>query len=129
MSERPPSAFLPVGSGGPPPRQLGQYGRDLWDRVMAGYSIEDVGGIEMLCLACEAVDRAERCRAIIDRDGELIPGATGAMRAHPLIREELQNRAFAMRTIDRMGLNREALRPLGRPPGRGVGWQPPDYDD
>lgn len=128
MPERPPSALPLVGPGPAPPRPLGQHGRDLWDRVQAGFCITDAGGTEMLCLACQAIDRAERCREIIDRDGEMIEGATGAMRAHPLIREELQGRAFAMRTIDRLGINKEALRPIGRPPSS-VGWRPSDYAD
>ena len=93
---------------------------------MAAYAIADVGGIELLCLACQAIDRAESCREAIDRDGEMICGSTGALRANPLLRNELANRAFAMRTIDRLGINSEAIKPVGRPPSS-VGWRPQDH--
>jgi hypothetical protein len=95
---------------------------------MAAYAITDVGGIELLCLAAQAIDRAERCRTIVDRDGELITGASGAMRAHPLIREELHARAFAARCIDRLGINKEAIKPMGRPPSTAA-WRPDLADE
>jgi len=122
--------FAVVGSdavGPQPPRPLGRYGRDVWDRVMAAYAIEDVGGIEMLTIACQAIDRAECCREEIERAGHMIPSHTG-MRSHPLIRDELQCRALAMRTIDRLGINHEAIKPIGRPPAS-VGWVPPRDED
>src|SRR5262245_34468317 len=116
------------GAGPEPPRPLGVHGRDLWDRVMHAYGIMDVGGIELLCLACQAIDRAESCRAAIDRDGEMICGRDGVMRRNQLLRDELANRAFAARCVDRLGINQEALKPVGRPP-KAVGWSPPDYAD
>jgi hypothetical protein len=81
-----------------PSRPLGSHGRSLWDRVMAAYDISDVGGIEMLAVAASAIDRAERCRERINLDGEMIKTRTG-MRSHPLIRDELQALALAMRTM------------------------------
>ena len=109
-----------------PPRPLGRHGYDLWARVQRDFCITDSGGVELLTLICEAIDRAERCRAIIDRDGEMIEGATGAMREHPLLRTELQNRAFAARQLDRLGVNKQPVKPMGRPP-KSVGWRPQDY--
>ena len=53
---------------------------------------------EMLLLACEQLDRAEACRAAIDRDGEVIRTKNGA-REHPLLRSELGARAFVVRTL------------------------------
>ena len=41
-----------------PPRNMGLDGQSLWRRVMGEYQIEDCGGIEMLALACQALDRA-----------------------------------------------------------------------
>jgi len=102
---------------------LGKFGLDLWTRVMTAYDIGDVGGIELLTLCCQALDRAECCREEIERAGHMIPSRTG-MRSHPLIRDELQCRALAMRTIDRLGINHEAIKPIGRPPAS-VGWVPP----
>jgi hypothetical protein len=67
-------------TGGAPPRDLGQHGRELWDAVQREYGIVDRGGIEILAQACAVV-----------------------------------------RTLERLGLNVEAVRPVGRPPAR-AGW-------
>jgi len=37
------------------------------------------------------------------------------MREHPLFKMELQNRAFVCRSLARLGLNLEVVKPIGRP--------------
>jgi hypothetical protein len=91
---------------------------------MREYAIRDAGGIELLLLACEATDRAASLRDQIDRDGELISTRSG-LRENPGLRPELANRAFISRTLQRLGLDVEPVRPgVGRP-GSGIGWVPP----
>jgi hypothetical protein len=102
-----------------PPRKLGVHGTALWKSVHSEYLISDAGGIELLALACQSLDRAESCREQIDKDGELLR-LKGSCRSHPLLRDELQNRAFVSRCIARLGLDVEALR---SGPGRPGGWQ------
>jgi hypothetical protein len=104
-------------TGTPPPRKLGEHGLSLWKTIMTEYDIGDTGGIEILYQICATLDRAEAQREVIDEDGEttVIKGIT---RAHPLLREELANRAFITRNLQRLGLNIEAVKPVGRP-GRG----------
>jgi hypothetical protein len=111
---------------GNPPRKLGKHGGNLWRAVMTEYQIADAGGLEMLASASQALDRAERCRDAIDHDGEIIRGKNG-MREHPLLRHELAARAFVVRTLHKLGLDLEAIKPNGRP-ARGLGWIP-DADD
>jgi len=83
------------------------------------YRIEDAGGIELLVLACLARDRGQRCRELIDRDGELIATKHGP-REHPLLKAELAAMAFCARTLQRLGLDVEPLRATaGRPSGPG----------
>ena len=85
--------------------------------VVANYEFADPGSIEILYQACAASDRAERCRAIIDADGEMIR-TKGGTRSHPLLRDELNNRALTARLIGRLGMDLEPLRSgPGRPPG------------
>jgi hypothetical protein len=100
-----------------PPDELGVYGRRLWQSVHEQYDIADAGGLETLRQACAAADRAERCRKIIDEQGEMLT-VRGQVRAHPLLRDELANRAFVTRAIARLGLDLEPVKPIGRPPGR-----------
>jgi hypothetical protein len=105
-----------------PSRKLGSHGRSLWDHVMRDYGIDDVGGLEMLLQACQALDRAEALRVEIDRDGEVLR-VRGYIRDHPALKHELANRAFVVRTLARLGLNFETVKPVGRPT-QPIGWQP-----
>jgi len=113
-------------SGIKSPRKLGRYGGQLWKTVMNEYQIDDAGGVEMLASACQALDRAERCREAIDDDGVMIR-IKGGHREHPLLKHELAARSFVVRTLQRLGLNLEAIRSPGRPPSA-HGWLP-DGDD
>jgi len=113
-------------TAGKPIRKLGKHGATLWRNVRNEFEINDAGGLEMLSPACQHLDRAEACRMAIDRDGEMIRGKNG-MREHPLLRHELAARAFVTRTLQRLGLNVEAIKLVGRP-AHGVGWIP-DHDE
>lgn len=110
--------LTPHNAGCSPPRPLGTHGQALWERIQNEFAIEDAGGMELLAQACAALDRAESCRAEIDRDGPVITGK-GGLRDHPLLKHELGNRAFVTRAIARLGLDVEAVKPIGRPPGGG----------
>jgi hypothetical protein len=100
-----------------PPRPLGEHGMALWRAIRAEYDISDVGGVEILCQACQAADRVEALAALISRDGEVILTPRGASVSHPGLKDEVHLRAFIVRSIERLGLNFEAVRPSGgRPP-------------
>jgi hypothetical protein len=40
-----------------------------------------------------------------------------AVREHPLLRHELANRSFVAKTLERLGVNQEMPKAIGRPPG------------
>ena len=118
----------PASTGNKPPRTLGQHGTALWGRVTKEYNIEDVAGRELLTLACQALDRAEALREVIDRDGEMLTTRSGVYKEHPALKPELAGRAFVAKMLLRLGLDVEPLRPgSGRPPST-KGWTPP-YED
>ena len=118
MAKKP--ALKLVGSsltGIQPPRDLGPPGRALWDRVQSEYDVRDVGGCELLALACAALDRCETIREQIEREGQTIRAKSG-LRDHPLLRHEAVARAFVVRTIQKLGLDVEPVRSgPGRPGG------------
>ena len=118
----------PAFSGREPPRNLGEPGLALWNRIMTSYRIADHGGREMLLLACEATDSAVSLRAIIDREGEIIHTRNGP-RDHPALRHELANRALVSKLLVRLGLDVEVQppRPVGRPP-MGIGITTPEEE-
>lgn len=112
------SIVTPAHHGAKPARKLGRYGAALWQSIMSEYQIADSGGVEMLCSACQQLDRAESLREQIDRDGEIIRTKAGP-REHPGLKHELAARAFVVRTLARLGLDVEAIKPVGRPGMRG----------
>ena len=101
-----------------PPRQLGDHGSLLWAAVNQEYQIADAGGVELLAQACAALDRAEQCADAIANDGVVVKQKNGPAREHPLIKAELANRSFVVRTLQKLGLDVEPVRAApGRPPG------------
>ena len=105
-----------------PPRPLGPHGASLWQRVQREYMIHDTGGIELLAQACAALDRAENLADAITRDGEVIHSRTGVPKTHPAVKDELACRAFIVKTLERLGLNVEAIKQPGRPT-KSFGWR------
>jgi hypothetical protein len=125
-ADRPPLTVLdPASTGIAPPRKLGQHGLALWNSVQHAYRIDDAGGTELLAQACAAADRVESLAEQINADGEVVRTRNGP-RAHPALRDELAGRAFVVRTLERLGLNVEQVKPLGRP---SKGWGGPDADE
>lgn len=100
----------------PPPRRLGEHGLNLWHTITSAYDISDAGGIEVLMQVCAATDRVEALAEQIDREGETIT-VKGVPKSHPLLRDEIQIRAFICRGLQRLGLNIETVKPIGRPGG------------
>src|SRR5262245_16781504 len=123
-SHKPPLHLVPPAPAieDTPPRTLSHHGASLWNRIMCEYAITDAGGRELLVLACQQLDRAEALKAQIDAEGEIVQSRHGP-RDHPALRHELQARAFVAKTLLRLGLNVEPLRPV---PGRPAGWMPTD---
>jgi hypothetical protein len=107
--------FPPTGTA--PPANLGEAGTRFWEGIAAEYDISDAGGRALLEQAAFAYDRAERLRALIDRDGEVIPTRNSA-REHPCLKGELAARALVCRTLQKLGINLEPTRLIsGRPSG------------
>lgn len=121
---KPPLTVVEPGVTAPqPPRKLGEHGMRLWRSVHAEYSIEDIGGIELLAQAAQALDRAEALAERINADGETIHSKTG-LKSHPSIKDEIACRAFVVRTLQKLGLNIESIKPVGRPGGGiGISWR------
>ena len=120
MTQNPPISLVKPSpsTSAAPPRPLGAHGMDLWTRVTTEYRITDCGGVELLAQACAAVDRIEELDERIAGDGSVIY-VKGGPRMHPAIKEQLALRAFVCRTLQRLGLNLETVKPPGRPGGWG----------
>ena len=76
--------------------------------------------MEMLAQACAMLDAAEDYASIIAKDGATIR-VNGVTKDHPLLKHLLAARAFVVRTLQRLGLDVEATKSVGRPPHK-FGW-------
>jgi hypothetical protein len=115
LTNKPPLTV--VGSAStvpPPPRKLGEHGMDLWNSVQREYGISDIGGIELLCLAAQSLDRAESLSARIAEDGE------DHSSQHCVTSWA---RAFIARTLVKLGICTENVKVMGRS-GSAVSWVP-----
>ena len=119
MTKKPKLTLVrPSTTGQAPPRALGKHGLTLWRDVTTAYVVTDVGGIELLAQACAAAQRAEDLAALIVEEGEVIRTKNG-IKAHPCIGAELSARSFVVRTLARLGITTESVKPMGRPPHLG----------
>lgn len=74
--------------------------------------------------ACAELDRAEELASHIKANGAVIYSKSGP-KPNPCLKEELAARAFVVRTLVRLGIATEAIKPVGRPAGVG-GWHGSD---
>jgi len=54
--------------------------------------------------------------------------ARGGIKMHPGVKDELACRGFVCKTLHRLGLNVETIKPNGRL-AVGIGWVPPEHAD
>ena len=99
-----------------PPRPLNTAGLALWRAIQSEYDIWDHGGVELLMQCAECADRLAMLSARIEADGIIIDTKTGP-RPHPLLKDEVANRNFLARTIEKLGLTLEPIKKVGHPPG------------
>jgi P27 family predicted phage terminase small subunit len=99
------------------PKHLSDASRALWRSVLAAFAFE-AHHIEILRLACEALDRTEDARETIERDGAYQATSRGGVTAHPAVAIERDSAIRAARLLRELGLDLEDGRPDGRPPSR-----------
>jgi P27 family predicted phage terminase small subunit len=108
--------FPATGTIPPPPDELAEAGRELWQKVMRAYVIEETHA-ELLKLACLSADSAASMRAQIRAEGETVIGSTGQPTAHPLIAAEGAAQKRVATFLRQLGLFSEEKRDRpGRPP-------------
>jgi hypothetical protein len=69
-----------------------------------------------------AADVIETLAVQIARDGAVFQGPTGP-RVHPGLKDQLNNRLFIARALQKLGVLEEAIKPVGRPPKPFASWR------
>ena len=100
------------------PKHLSKEAKEIFNGLAADYSIDDIAGLRILRVACEAFDRAQACRNTIDRDGLTVLDKFGQVKPHPLLSTERDNRAAFLAGLKALNLDLEPVKGIGRPPGR-----------
>lgn len=101
------------------PSHLSKEAKSTWKKIISAYQIEDEAGLKILRTACEAFDRAQKCREQIDRDGLTVEDAKGQIKPHPLLPIERDSRQGFLAGLKALNLDLEPLRDRpGRPGGR-----------
>ena len=95
----------------PAPPGLGNRARNLWRDLHKTWTFAP-DEAEILRLAVEAVDRAERAQAAIKIAGVLIKGRFGALKENPACKIRAAAEANAARLIKQLGFTAEAGRVL-----------------
>ena len=91
------------------PRELSVESRRLWTRILKDWEISDSAHLEILKIGLLALDRAERCRKRIDRDGEVGKDRFGKPKAHCLLNPERDARAAFLNAIKQLGLDPSSI--------------------
>lgn len=75
-----------------PPKHLTGETRKMWDRLQADYVLDDAAAMSLLQAACEAFQRAQEARALIDKEGAVLKDRFGQLKAHPAAAIERDSR-------------------------------------
>jgi P27 family predicted phage terminase small subunit len=75
-----------------PPKNLKIEAKRLWLRMLADYEIDDAAGLALLRAGCEAFQRAQEARGLIDKEGAVIIDRFGQPKPHPACAIERDSR-------------------------------------
>jgi P27 family predicted phage terminase small subunit len=98
-----------------PPAHLTPETADWWRAVLAEFALEP-HHLRLLRLACEAWDRTQQAREILDRDGLTTETESGGLKAHPCIGIERDARLAFARLLRELDLDAETASDRARPP-------------
>ncbi len=88
-----------------PPADLSAEGRKLWRAILADWGIADSAHLAVLHVGLQALDRAARCRAAIDAEGEVVQDRFKQKKPHPLLSAERDARSSFFQAVKTLGLD------------------------
>ena len=98
------------------PEGISEAMQTLWRDVHERFVLE-LDDQHLLELGLRAYDRAEECRAVLDREGMTYTSASGIIHNRPEVGTERMSRASFQSILRQLNLDGEPPRPQGRPAG------------
>ena len=86
------------------PTGLSTAARGWWRRLLGDYELDDQAGLLLLESALRQFDRAEKARAILDKEGIVVTDRFGQQRAHPAAPLERDARAGMLAVFRALGI-------------------------
>jgi P27 family predicted phage terminase small subunit len=99
----------------PAPTHLSAESKRFWRQITGMYVLE-AHHLELLRLACEALDRGIQARQTLERDGLTVADRFGVARPHPCVAIERDARLSVARLVKALDLDYEGPQSIGRPP-------------
>lgn len=100
-----------------PPGHLSREGKALWRRLLAEYGIDDAGGLVVLAVCCEALDRMRGAQQAVLAEGQTVTDRFGQVKAHPLLSVERDARSAFLQALKSLNLDLEPLQARIQRPG------------
>jgi P27 family predicted phage terminase small subunit len=91
------------------PKHLKGASRQLWIRLRADFVVDDGAGLALLQAACEAFQRTQEARAMIEKEGAVIADRFGQLKPHPAVNIERDNRAQMISALRALKLTPEDM--------------------
>jgi P27 family predicted phage terminase small subunit len=89
-----------------PPSHLSPSAAKWWSSAVEAYELHE-HHLRLLQLACEAWDRSQEARALLDEEGLTVRTETGGRKAHPAVAIERDARLAVARFIRELDLDVE----------------------
>ena len=103
------------------PEHLKKPGREMYEQIGSEYGIDDAGGLQLLTVAAECLDRMRNAQAEIEKNGAVLTDRYGGLKAHPSIAIEKDSRIGLMAALKQLNLDLEPLRDRRGNPGLDIG--------
>jgi P27 family predicted phage terminase small subunit len=96
-----------------PPAHLARPGRELWRQIQDQFVVADAGGLALLTVACEALDRCRQAQTALLEAGSLtVVDQRGALKTHPAVTIERDAWGVMSRALKQLNLD---VLPAGNP--------------
>jgi P27 family predicted phage terminase small subunit len=89
-----------------PPAHLSPSSAKWWTSTVEAYELHE-HHLRLLQLACEAWDRSQEARELLDREGLTVPGVEGGLKTHPAVAIERDSRLAVARLVRELDLDLE----------------------